>query len=135
MGKNSRVKKSRKKPPEIPEQLIRGELKRFKRQNQEAMYQKFERIIYPITLEEAFLKLIYLALMTARDKFGFGKERLTRLADGILNNYECVADQLVTLQDMSDEIYRITGHRFELSEEDLMKRAKEAVEGKNGDQQ
>ena len=128
------MKKSRKKPPTISEQLIRKELKRFKQQNQEAIYQEFERTVYPIALEEAFLKLIYLALMTARDKFGFGKERLTRLADGILNNYECVADQLVTLQDMSDEIYRITGHRFELSEENLMRRAKEVVEGKNGDQ-
>ena len=127
MGKNNRVKKTRKKPPAIPEQLIKVELKRIKRQNQEAIYQKFEKTIYPIALEEAFLRLIYLTLMTARDKFGFGKDRLTRLADGILNNYECVADQLVTLQDMSDEIYRITGHRFELSSEDLMKRAKEAV--------
>ncbi len=96
------------------------------------MYADVVNIVLPIAEQNAFLQMIYLTLMTARDKFGFGKERLTRLADGIINSYECILSGHVTLQEMSDEIYRITEHRFELSEDDLLDMAKKAVgeEGK-----
>lgn len=100
--------------------------------SKQEMYADFVNIVLPIAEQNAFLQMIYLTLMTARDKFGFGKERLTRLADGIINSYECILSGHVTLQEMSDEIYRITEHRFELSEDDLLDMAKKAVgeEGK-----
>lgn len=71
--------------------------------------------------------LMYTALITARDKFGFGKDRLNRLADGILSQYECITSGHVTPQEMSDEIYKITGIRFELTDEDLLEMARKAM--------
>lgn len=132
MARNNMAKGKKKKPPRKLEKAVRKEMNRFREKSKQEMYADFVNIVLPIAEQNAFLQMIYLAMMTARDKFGFGKERLTRLADGIINNYECILSGHVTLQEMSDEIYRITEHRFELSEDDLLDMAKKAVgeEGK-----
>ena len=126
------AKGKKKKPPRKLEKAVRKEMNRFREKSKQEMYADVVNIVLPIAEQNAFLQMIYLTLMTARDKFGFGKERLTRLADGIINSYECILSGHVTLQEMSDEIYRITEHRFELSEDDLLDMAKKAVgeEGK-----
>lgn len=132
MARNNMAKGKKKKPPRKLEKAVRKEMNRFREKSKQEMYADFVNIVLPIAEQNAFLQMIYLTLMTARDKFGFGKERLTRLADGIINSYECILSGHVTLQEMSDEIYRITEHRFELSEDDLLDMAKKAVgeEGK-----
>lgn len=132
MARNNMAKGKKKKPPRKLEKAVRKEMNRFREKSKQEMYADVVNIVLPIAEQNAFLQMIYLTMMTARDKFGFGKERLTRLADGIINNYECILSGHVTLQEMSDEIYRITEHRFELSEDDLLDMAKKAVgeEGK-----
>lgn len=132
MARNNMAKGKKKKPPRKLEKAVRKEMNRFREKSKQEMYADVVNIVLPIAEQNAFLQMIYLTLMTARDKFGFGKERLTRLADGIINSYECILSGHVTLQEMSDEIYRITEHRFELSEDDLLDMAKKAVgeEGK-----
>ena len=126
MARNNMAKGKKKKPPRKLEKAVRKEMNRFREKSKQEMYADFVNIVLPIAEQNAFLQMIYLTLMTARDKFGFGKERLTRLADGIINSYECILSGHVTLQEMSDEIYRITEHRFELSEDDLLDLAKKA---------
>lgn len=132
MARNNMAKGKKKKLPRKLEKAVRKEMNRFREKSKQEMYADVVNIVLPIAEQNAFLQMIYLTLMTARDKFGFGKERLTRLADGIINSYECILSGHVTLQEMSDEIYRITEHRFELSEDDLLDMAKKAVgeEGK-----
>ena len=132
MARNNMAKGKKKKPPRKLEKAVRKEMNRFREKSKQEMYADVVNIVLPIAEQNAFLQMIYLTLMTARDKFGFGKERLTRLADGIINRYEGILSGHVTLQEMSDEIYRITEHRFELSEDDLLDMAKKAVgeEGK-----
>lgn len=132
MARNNMAKGKKKKPPRKLEKAVRKEMNRFREKSKQEMYADVVNIVLPIAEQNTFLQMIYLTMMTARDKFGFGKERLTRLADGIINNYECILSGHVTLQEMSDEIYRITEHRFELSEDDLLDMAKKAVgeEGK-----
>ena len=127
MARNNMAKGKKKKPPRKLEKAVRKEMNRFREKSKQEMYADFVNIVLPIAEQNAFLQMIYLTMMTARDKFGFGKERLTRLADGIINNYECILSGHVTLQEMSDEIYRITEHRFELSEDDLLDMAKKAI--------
>ena len=127
MARNNMAKGKKKKPPRKLEKAVRKEMNRFREKSKQEMYADFVNIVLPIAEQNAFLQMIYLTRMTARDKFGFGKERLTRLADGIINNYECILSGHVTLQEMSDEIYRITEHRFELSEDDLLDMAKKAM--------
>lgn len=127
MARNNMAKGKKKKPPRKLEKAVRKEMNRFREKSKQEMYADVVNIVLPIAEQNAFLQMIYLTLMTARDKFGFGKERLTRLADGIINNYECILSGHVTLQEMSDEIYRITEHRFELSEDDLLDMAKKAM--------
>ncbi len=127
MARNNMAKGKKKKPPRKLEKAVRKEMNRFREKSKQEMYADFVNIVLPIAEQNAFLQMIYLTMMTARDKFGFGKERLTRLADGIINNYECILSGHVTLQEMSDEIYRITEHRFELSEDDLLDMAKKAM--------
>lgn len=127
MARNNMAKGKKKKPPRKLEKAVRKEMNRFREKSKQEMYADFVNIVLLIAEQNAFLQMIYLTMMTARDKFGFGKERLTRLADGIINNYECILSGHVTLQEMSDEIYRITEHRFELSEDDLLDMAKKAM--------
>lgn len=127
MARNNMAKGKKKKPPRKLEKAVRKEMNRFREKSKQEMYADFVNTVLPIAEQNAFLQMIYLTMMTARDKFGFGKERLTRLADGIINNYECILSGHVTLQEMSDEIYRITEHRFELSEDDLLDMAKKAM--------
>ena len=127
MARNNMTKAKKKRPPSELEKITRREMNKFLRQQKKEMYSDFEQIILPIAEQNAFLQMIYLTMITAHDKFGFGKERLTRLADGIINSYECLLSGHVTLQEMSDEIYRITEHRFELSEDDLLEMAKKAL--------
>lgn len=127
MARNNMAKGKKKKPPRKLEKAVRKEMNRFREKSKQEMYADVVNIVLPIAEQNAFLQMIYLTLMTARDKFGFGKERLTRLADGIINSYECILSGHVTLQEMSDEIYRITEHRFELSEDDLLDMAKKAM--------
>ena len=70
--------------------------------------------------------------MTLHNRFDFGKKRLTRYADDVLNQYELIAEGYVTLKDMADYIYGITGLRFELSEEQQMVMARQEMEKLGG---
>lgn len=117
MGRNNRAKK--KKPGMKPDQkIMRKEYDRMRHRVKEEISQDFIQIMYPISEQTAFLQLVYLAMITAKDKFGFGKERLSRLANGIINQYECVLTGHVTIREMIDYVHEITGLKFEMTEEE-----------------
>lgn len=117
MGKNNRAKK--KKPGiKLEQKIVRKEYDRMRHRVKEEISQDFIQIMYPISEQTAFLQLVYLAMITAKDKFGFGKERLSRLANGIINQYECVLTGHVTIREMIDYVHEITGLKFEMTEEE-----------------
>lgn len=123
MGKNNRAKK--KKGLTIDEKLIRREVNRADARREALWHEHIDgalEAIAPIFEESTFVQLMYFALTTAHDKFGFGKKRLTELATGILNQYERLNKEYVTVADMVEEIYRITGERYVLTETEIYDR-------------
>lgn len=128
MGRNNRAKGKRKNPHDVKIQnMVKKEVDKYRQSSRQEMLAEFSKKIAPIAEMNSFLYLMYTALITARDKFGFGKDRLNRLADGIMSHYECITSGHVTPQEMSDEIYKITGIRFELTDEDLLEMERKAM--------
>lgn len=128
MGRNNRAKGKRKNPHDVKiHNMVKKEVDKYRQPSRQEMLAEFSKKIAPIAEMNSFMYLMYTALITARDKFGFGKDRLNRLADGILSQYECITSGHVTPQEMSDEIYKITGIRFELTDEDLLEMARKAM--------
>ena len=84
------------------------------------IYSDVIKCVYPVAESNAFMRLMYCALMVYRDVDGYGKQRLMDRGDKILSQYECILSGNVTAQEMSDEIFKITGHRFEISDEDVI---------------
>ena len=138
MGRNSRCK-AKKNPRSVASKSdLRKAAQRVEREHdrkvaamKENLVEKVARITYPVAEQNAFCKLMYCTLITYRDKDGYGKQRLRDRADAILNQYECVLENRVTLEEMSDVIFEITGHRFEIQEDELARMLVEAAEADN----
>lgn len=129
MGRSNRVKRKRKNPHDVKMQnMVKKEVEKYRQSSRQELLSDFTNHIAPIAERNSFMYLMYTALITARDKFGFGKDRLNRLADGIMSHYECITSGHVTPQEMSDEIFKITGIRFELTDEDLLEMARRSME-------
>lgn len=59
--------------------------------------------------KKAFLMMMGFPLLTLRDKFGFGKERLNRFMEKMLDLYEAYEMDYVDLDDLNDTIMKETG--------------------------
>ena len=59
--------------------------------------------------KKAFIMMMGFPLLTLRDKFGFGKERLNRFMDKMLDLYEAYEMDYVDLDDLNDTIMKETG--------------------------
>ena len=59
--------------------------------------------------KKAFVMMMGFPLLTLRDKFGFGKERLNRFMDKMLDLYEAYEMDYVDLEDLDRTIMEETG--------------------------
>ena len=59
--------------------------------------------------KKAFVMMMGFPLLTLRDKFGFGKERLNRFMDKMTDLYEAYEMDYVDLDDLNDTIMKETG--------------------------
>lgn len=57
----------------------------------------------------AFIVLMGLPLMTLRDKFGFGKIRLERFSDNLIEIYDAFDKGYITLEDLTKTLKEETG--------------------------
>lgn len=48
-------------------------------------------------MDIAFIAMLSLPLITLHDKFGFGKQRLEKFADGLLSEWRCFDEGYITL--------------------------------------
>lgn len=64
-------------------------------------------------LEQAFVLMMGLPMMALRDEFEFGKKRLERFSDKVLDLYDSFNKDFITLQDVIDCVYEETGVKFE----------------------
>lgn len=112
MGKNSRAKKNNKKNIVITEKTLRQAEKEFSAKAKKEWLKETEerlRLIYAVAEHNAFLKNMYVTLLTNRDVFGHGKARLERAVEHMIRQYECIDSDHVTLEDMIGCIKAETG--------------------------
>lgn len=113
MGKNSRIKKnSSKRKIIIDEKTLRQAEKEFSAKAKKEWLKETEerlRLIYAVAERNAFLKNMYVTLLTNRDVFGHGKARLERAVEHMIQQYECIDSDHVTLEDMIGCIKAETG--------------------------
>lgn len=112
MGKNSRAKKNNKKNIVITEKTLRQAEKEFSAKAKKEWLKETEerlRLIYAVAERNAFLKNMYVTLLTNRDVFGHGKARLKRAVEHMIRQYECIDSDHVTLEDMIGCIKAETG--------------------------
>ena len=113
MGKNSRTKKnSSKKKIIIDEKTLRQAEREFSAKAKKEWLKETEdrlRLIYAVAERNAFLKNMYVTLLTNRDVFGHGKARLERAVEHMIRQYECIDSEHVTLEDMIGCIKAETG--------------------------
>ena len=62
----------------------------------------------------AFTMTLYFSIMSLRDGFGFGKERLERFTNKFFSHYQAYDSDMVEVEDMQNAIFEETG--FKLSE-------------------
>jgi hypothetical protein len=73
---------------------------------------QIEQIKKDATMEatkKAFLMMMGFPLLTLRDKFGFGKVRLNKFMDKMLDLYEAYENDYVDLDDLNNTILEETG--------------------------
>lgn len=112
MGKNSRAKKNNKKNIVITEKTLRQAEKEFSAKAKKEWLKETEerlRLIYAVAERNAFVKNMYVTLLTNRDVFGHGKARLERAVEHMIRQYECIDSDHVTLEDMIGCIKAETG--------------------------
>lgn len=113
MGKNSRTKKnSSKRKIIIDEKTLRQAEKEFSAKAKKEWLKETEerlRLIYAVAERNAFIKNMYVTLLTNRDVFGHGKARLERAVEHMIRQYECIDSDHVTLEDMIGCIKAETG--------------------------
>ena len=112
MGKNSRAKKNNRKNIVITEKTLRQAEREFSAKAKKEWLKETEerlRLIYAVAERNAFLKNMYVTLLTNRDVFGHGKARLERAVEHMIRQYECIDSDHVTLEDMISCIKAETG--------------------------
>ena len=99
-------------------ELSREERRRLERnaKKSQAVYTltaaQIEKIKKDATMEatkKAFIMMMGFPLLTLRDKFGFGKERLNRFMDKMMDLYEAYELDYVDLADLDRTIMEETG--------------------------
>ena len=99
-------------------ELSRAERRRLERDNSKAQktytltQAQIDQMKKEVSMEatkKAFIMMMGFPLLTLRDKFGFGKERLNRFMDKMLDLYEAYEMDYVDLDDLNDTIMDETG--------------------------
>lgn len=122
MGKNSRVKKNNRKNIVITEKALRQAEREFSAKAKKEWLKETEerlRLIYAVAERNAFLKNMYVTLLTNRDVFGHGKARLKKAVEYMIRQYECIDSDHVTLEDMISCIKAETGVDISFTTEEV----------------
>lgn len=125
MGKKNRVTKkasAKSRGLYINERTLKEAESEFKRKTKREWLEETEerlRLIYAVADRNAFLKNMYVTLMTNRDLFGHGAQRLKRAADHMIFEYECLDSEHVSYKDMVKLVKEETGIEIAFTDEEL----------------
>lgn len=75
----------------------------------QAQIDEIKRDISIQSTKRAFHIMLAFPLMAMRDEFGFGKKRLQRIIDRILETYDAYEEKYITLEDLHTAIEDETG--------------------------
>lgn len=78
---------------------------------------RFAKRMLPVAVTEAFILMLNMCCVVLHDDHGFGKKRLGDFVEHVLDTWERVPGQ-VTLDELSQEVIRMTGYRLALSAEE-----------------
>ncbi len=98
--------------------LIRGDI--------EKAYAKY---MLPLAVEEAFIMLMSVGCIILHDYFGFGKVRMNRWVEHVLDYQDSLYRDYVTIDEVAEEIQRMTGYYYALSRQDVETMEKYGIEG------
>lgn len=79
---------------------------------------RFARRMLPVAVTEAFILMLNMCCVVLHDDHGFGKKRLGDFVEHVLDTWERVPGQ-ITLDELSQEVIRMTGCRLGLSAEEV----------------
>lgn len=66
--------------------------------------------------QEVFTLLLSLPLKVIHEKYGWGKKRLSGLADGLIEEYTAFSEDEITLEEYREWIFEMVGVKFETQE-------------------
>ena len=87
----------------------RQQAKGIRRGLTQAQIDQMKKEVSMEATKKAFIMMMGFPLLTLRDKFGFGKERLNQFMDKMLDLYEAYEMDYVDLDDLNDTIMKETG--------------------------
>ena len=99
-------------------EMSRAERRRLERDNSksqktytltQAQIDQMKKEVSMEATKKAFIMMMGFPLLTLRDKFGFGKERLNRFMDKMLDMHEAYEMDDGDLDDLNDTIMKETG--------------------------
>lgn len=122
MGKNSKAGKRKNSQKVIHN--VTEEAKQVSRE----LETNFNRRMMPVAVTEAFIVLLNIGCIVLHDDFKFGKQRLTKWVNRVLDTWECVPDY-VTMDELSDEVIRMTGCRYALNTDEVTKLKESSMRG------
>lgn len=98
-------------------------------QIQQEIEREFAKRMLPVAVQESFIVLLSVSCITLHDYFSFGRKRLERFVDHALNTWECVLGNYVSINELSEEIQRMTGCRYALTRDEVETLEKYALQG------
>ena len=101
--------KARSSKKKVLKQAKKSEMVTMSRWELEQMQMKWTKRAFSMTL--------YFSIMSLRDGFGFGKERLERFATKFFSHYAAYDSDMVEVDDMRQVIFEETGFKIGDSEE------------------
>ena len=112
-----------------PEQRLKRKMTDEARQIQQEIEREYVKRMLPIAVQEAFIVLLSVSCITLHDYFSFGKKRMDRFVDHALNTWECVLGDYVSINELSEEVQRMTGCRYALTRDEVETLEKYGLQG------
>lgn len=111
MGKNAKAGKRNQK------QKVMRKMNEEARQISADLEMRFAKRMLPVAVTEAFIILLNLCCIVLHDDHGFGKKRLGDFVEHVFDTWNCIPEY-VTLDELCDEVIRMTGCRLALTQEE-----------------
>lgn len=113
MGKKAKAGKPNKKLKQQKQAMKEWEIVR------QDIEREYAKKMLPVAVQEAWILLLAVGGTILHDYFGFGKTRIKRWADHVLDWQDSIYRDYVSIDEIADEFTRLTGCTYALNEKDI----------------